>query len=61
MSFIVRGEVGGRITYSPTFSLDVVTPYTEAQAQQTLTSHQQAVDVWGRKARGLRKQQEGLG
>jgi len=49
MIFIVRGEVGGRITYSPTFSLDVVTPYTEAQAQQTLTAHQQAVEAWTEK------------
>jgi hypothetical protein len=49
MVFIVRGEVGGRITYSPTFSLDVVTPYTAEQAQETLTAHQQAVAVWQEK------------
>ena len=35
MFFLVGAELGGKMTYSPSFSLDVVVPYTEQQAQQT--------------------------
>ena len=47
MVLMVGAELGGKMTYSPSFILDVVTPYTEQEAQQTVASHQQAGQTWG--------------
>ena len=46
MFLMVGAELGGKMTYSPSFSLDVVVPYTEQEAQQTVASHQQAGETW---------------
>ena len=46
MFFVVGAELGGKMTYSPSFSLDVVVPYTEQQAQQTMTAQENAGQAW---------------
>jgi hypothetical protein len=46
MFLVVGAELGGKMTYSPSFSLDVVTPYTEQQAQQTMTAQESAGQAW---------------
>ena len=46
MFFVVGAELGGKMTYSPSFSLDVVVPYTEQQAQQTMTAQESAGQAW---------------
>ena len=43
---MVGAQLAGKITYSPSFSLEVVTPYTEEQAQQTVTAHGKAGQTW---------------
>ena len=46
MVLMVGAELGGKITYSPSFSLDVVTPYTEQEAQQTITAQENTGQKW---------------
>ena len=46
MFLVVGAELGGKMTYSPSFSLDVVVPYTEQQAQQTMTAQENAGQGW---------------
>ena len=46
MFFVVGAVLGGKMTYSPSFSLDVVTPYTEQEAQQTMTAQESAGQAW---------------
>ena len=38
--------LGGKATYSPSFTLDVVTPYTEQEAQQTMTAQENSELTW---------------
>ena len=46
MVLMVGAELGGKITYSPSFNLDVVTPYTEQEAQQTITAQENTGQTW---------------
>ncbi len=43
---MVQAQLGEKATYSPSFSLDVVTPYTQEEAQKTVAAHESALQVW---------------
>jgi len=46
VNLMVGAQLSGKMTYSPSFSLTVVSPLTQEEAQKTVDSHQKAGQKW---------------
>lgn len=46
LNLLAAAEQGGKITYSPAFSLPVVVPYNRQQAEETMAAQQASSQTW---------------